>query len=153
MTIGSGQRGFDIAQRRVDPLERGILHRFTPAAADRDSVAAPLIDDGCKASQSIGTNIGCWPELLLREGFDLLIGEAADLEQRYALWLALPVGLYGSDERRFAGRASTHLAARAFTTDVRIIDLLSMANSKLSPKCSTLDRLVLAGCLPYSALP
>ena len=35
----------------------------------------------------------------------------------------------------------------------RTIVKVSMANSKLSPKCSTLDRLVLAGCLPYSALP
>ncbi len=31
----------------------------------------------------------------------MLIGEAADLVQRHALWFALPVGLYGSNERLF----------------------------------------------------
>ncbi len=53
----------DVAQRRIDPLERRIFYRLSPAAADNERVAAVSIDDSCNAGQSIGVDTGCWLEL------------------------------------------------------------------------------------------
>jgi len=53
MTVGSGERGFDVAQSRVDPLERRVLGRLasTPDKAPAGTSAKMLDRDARRRSR------------------------------------------------------------------------------------------------------
>ena len=126
MTVGASQRGFDIAQRRIDPLESRILGGRASTASDGDTMATALTDHGSEAGQPIGVDICLRVELLFCKRFNLLVGESAQLVQSDILRPTFPVGLHRCNNGRLAVRTAPDLAW-PLPADVGIVDLDSIA--------------------------
>src|SRR3954451_14181811 len=122
VVVRAGDRGLDVAQRRVHPLERrparGALAR---AGRDREVRAARLLHRG-PAGQAIAHHRAAGGEVPLGDPLDLLLAEALDDAQPQPSRPPLRRGLDRGHDRRLAGGTPAALAALALPAEVGVVD-------------------------------
>ena len=121
--VGSGDGGLDVAESGIDPFEGGGFRRSRSRAGFDDRVVASSARDGGKAGEAVADDGAGGIEALPREGRDGGAAKAGDAPKLQADGLAFRRGLDRGHKRRFAGRAASALAARAFAADVGVVDL------------------------------
>jgi hypothetical protein len=125
---GPSQRGLEVAQHGVDPLELGKVTRLE-CADHPGHVDAARIGDGRKTRQPVaGDNCGGQQAGLGPLG-DGLAGEALDQVKLQAHRLARGVERHRRHERHLVLRASARLAPVTLTTKVGVVKLYRAAQS------------------------
>src|SRR6187431_3373105 len=121
--VGAGDRGLDVAQRRVHPPERGPARGPLARARDhRVMRAASLLDRG-PAGQTVADDLAAGCQMALGQPLDLLLAEALDHAQPQPLGPALGRGLDRGHEGLLARSTPAALAARPLAAEISIIDL------------------------------
>src|SRR4051812_11610829 len=99
--VGPNGGRFDIAERRVDPLEAGDASRAR--ASYDDLVGTPGLGHRPEAGQAVADDRAGGIEAALGKHRNRVIAEAGDPPQLQAHRLALWRGFHGGDERRLPG--------------------------------------------------
>src|SRR3954464_4449099 len=121
--VGAGDRGLDVAQAGVDPLERRPARGpLAGTGHDRAGGAAGL-SPRRPAGQAVADDGGAGGEVALGDPLDLLLAEALDHAQPQPPRPPLGSGLDRGHDRRLAGGAPAALAALALPTEVGVVDL------------------------------
>ena len=76
--VGAPDAVFDVADRRVDPLEGGDLDGLGATAGDDWLVAAARLGDGAEAAEGVADHGGAGDQGAQAELFDLGLAEALD---------------------------------------------------------------------------
>src|SRR5688500_15995727 len=98
MMVGAGERGLDVAQRRVHPAERRPARRVLAGTCrHREVIAAGLLDRG-PAGQAVADDVAAGREVTLGQLLDLLLAEALDHTEAQPPGLALGRGLDRGDD-------------------------------------------------------
>src|SRR3954469_15498412 len=123
MVIGAGERGLDVAQAGVDPLERRPARGpLAGAGRHREVLAAGLLDRR-PAGQAVADDIAPGGEVPLGQPLHLLLAEALDHAQPQPPRPALGRGLDRGDDRRLARGTAAALAARTLAAEVGVVGL------------------------------
>src|SRR5687767_765683 len=123
VVVGAGDRGLDVAQRRVDPAERRPAGGPLARAGDHREMRAAGPLDRRPAGEPVADHVAAWGEVALGELLDLLLAEALDQRELEPARLAFGRGLDRGDDGRLARRAPAALAARALAAEVSVVDL------------------------------
>src|ERR1019366_8308558 len=107
-SVGSNKRGLDVAQRGVDPFERGRLGGLRARAGDDRRVRASGLRHGGETFQAVGDDLGTALKRRARELGECEFTERLDAPQDDLMWLAVVRCLDCGDEGRLA-----HCAAPA----------------------------------------
>src|SRR5918998_1897818 len=121
--VGADDRGLDVAQHRVDPLERRPARGLGTRAGAHRAVLAAGLRHGGPAREAVADDRAAGGEAALGELLDLLLPEALDHLEAEPARLALGRGLHRRHERDLAGRAPAPLAARPPPAEVGVVDL------------------------------
>ena len=123
VVVGAGERGFDVTQAGIDPLERRPARGpLAGTGRHREVLAAGLLDRR-PAGQAVADDIAPGSEVSFGQPFHLLLAEALDHSQPQPPRPALGRGLDRGDERRLARGTAAALAARALAAEVGVVDL------------------------------
>src|SRR3954452_21775709 len=123
MVVGAGDRGLDVAQAGVDPLERRPARGpLAGTGRHREVLAAGLLDRR-PAGQAVADDIAPGGEVPLGQPLHLLLAEALDHAHPQPPRPALGRGLDRGDDRRLARGTAAALAARALAAEVGVVDL------------------------------
>src|SRR5688572_17067001 len=123
VVVGAGERGLDVAQRRVHPAERRPGGGSLARAGDHREVTAAGLRDRRPAGEPVADHVAAGREVALSELLDLLLAEALDHRELEPARLAFGRGLDRGDDGRLARRAPAALAARALAAEVSVVDL------------------------------
>ena len=121
--VGAPDAVFDVADRRVDPLEGGDLDGLGAPAGDDGLVAAARLGDGAEAAEGVADHGGAGDQGAPAELFNLGLSEALDGVQLEAQRAALDGGFHRHDEGRLAGSPTAALAAATGAAEIGIVHL------------------------------
>lgn len=121
--VGADDCGFDVAERGVHPFERWCARSRGTAAGLDDLVGTSGGGHASEAGQAIADNLTGVIEIALGKPGQGIAGKCGDPTQLDADRLAVIGRLNRGDERCLSRRSTPALAARAFTTEVGVIDL------------------------------
>jgi hypothetical protein len=120
--VGAGQRGLEVAQHSVDPLELGQVTRLErPHHLGR--VGATRLGNGSKAGQAVTEHRRFGQQAGLGPLGDGLGCEGAEQIKLHAHGLARSVERHRRHERHLVLRAAARLASSALTTEVGVVQL------------------------------
>src|SRR4249920_1211366 len=123
VVVGASERGFDVAQAGIDPLERRPARGpLAGTGRHREVLAAGLLDRR-PAGQAVADDIAPGSEVSFGQPFHLLLAEALDHAQPQPPRPTLGRGLDRGDDRRLACGTAAALAARALAAEVGVVDL------------------------------
>lgn len=132
VVVGAGERRFDVAERRVDPVERRPLRRLFPAAGGHREVIAARLRHDLPTRQAVADDIGAGSEARLGELGDLGLAKALDDLQPQAFRLAIEGGLDHGNKRRLRGSTAATFAARANAAEIGVVELDPAAHLRLA---------------------
>src|SRR3954454_18455116 len=112
VVVGAGDRGLDVAQRRVHPPEWRPARGLLAGAGHHGKVGAAGLLDRRPAGQAVADHVGAGREVALGELLDLLLAETLDHAELEPPGPPVGRGLDRGDEGRLARRAAAALAAR-----------------------------------------
>src|SRR6478735_8919958 len=123
VVVGAGDRGLDVAQAGIDPLERRPARGpLAGTCRHREVLAAGLLDRR-PAGQAVADDIAPGGEVPLGQPLHLLLAEALDHAQPQPPGPPLGRRLDRSDDRRLACGTAAALAARALAAEIGVVDL------------------------------
>src|SRR5512134_1289301 len=111
VVIGAGDRGLDVAQRRVHPPERRPSGGPLARAGDHREVRAAGLFDRRPAGEAVADHVAAGREVALGELLDLPLAEALDHRELEPARLAFGRGLDRGDDGGLARRPPAALAA------------------------------------------
>src|SRR5262245_45879170 len=135
VVVGTSERGLDVAQAGIDPLERRPARGpLAGTGRHREVLAAGLLDRR-PAGQAVADDITPGSEVSFGQPFHLLLAGALDHAQPQPPRPTMAVGLDRGDDCRLAGGTAAALAARALAAPIARISLclISHAVCRLTP--------------------
>src|SRR3954471_18618954 len=121
--VGSDDGRLDVAERGVDPLERGHTGRGGAGAGLGYLMFAARLFHRPETGQAIADHLAVRSKAAFREPRDRMVAEAGGPAQLQAPRLALGRGLDSSDERRLARGTAATLGAGALAAQIGVVDL------------------------------
>src|SRR3954454_4684688 len=128
---GAGDRGRDVPERGVAPLESRRACCPCAGAGLDGRVPASGLGDGSEATETVADHLAGEIQAALGKALDSAAAEAADPAQLQPHRLALRRGLDRRQKGRLAGRAAATLAARALAAEIGIVELNAAREQRL----------------------